>query len=75
MTVVRFQRAVFEPVLGQCAILSGVLGHPDFGDTDRLYTRKVTGIYHKGLVIVAGDTVYVKLSKGELSSASQNCLE
>ncbi|WEL95570.1 tail length tape-measure protein H [Xanthomonas phage vB_XooS_NR08] len=75
MTVVRFQRAVFEPLLGQCAILSGVLGHPDFGDTDRLYTRIVTGVYHKGAVIVAGDIVYVRLSKGELSSARQDCRE
>lgn len=75
MNVVRFQRAVFEPVLGQCAILSGVIGHPEYGDTDRLYTRIVTGVYHKGAVIVAGDTVYVRLTKSELSSSNQNCLE
>ncbi|WQZ00699.1 tail length tape-measure protein H [Xanthomonas phage NP1] len=75
MNVARFQRAVFEPMLGQCAILSGVIGHPEFGDMDRLFTRAVTGIYHKGLVIVAGDVVYVRLSKSELSSANENCLE
>ncbi|BAE72748.1 hypothetical protein [Xanthomonas phage OP1] len=75
MTVVRFQRAVFPPVLGQCALLSGVLGHKDYGDADRLYTRIVTGIYHRGDVIIAGETVYVKLSRKELSSANEDCRE
>ncbi|WBK39680.1 hypothetical protein [Xanthomonas phage L522] len=75
MNAVFFQRAIFPPTLGQCALLEGVIDHPEWGTVDRLYTRLVSSVYRQGNIFIAGDIVYIKLRKSERSCANENCLE